>query len=286
MIQASSLAKINLCLHVVGRRDDGYHLLQSLVAFAAIGDALSVSPHPALTLEVTGPFAPELGSAQHNLVLRAATRLREAYRVTDGASIILQKNLPVASGMGGGSGDAACALHLLEKHWNLKTKPSQMKALAFALGADIPACLISRAGWLQGIGEEFTPLQHFPKAYVVLVNPRVPMPTDQIFASYRRRQLNFSPPLSMPNGFSTVHELAEFIGRTTNDLSADAVVMYPEIAQRLSSLNADSNVLVARLSGSGATCFGVCATERDAREAAEHLAASFPDDWIEVASLR
>lgn len=286
MPSASSFAKLNLTLHITGRRADGYHLLQSLVAFAAVGDQLTVEPDDQLSLMVDGPFSGGLETAKDNLVLKAAHFLREATGMRRGAKILLEKHLPLASGIGGGSGDAALALRLLASLWQCSPDTALLDALALRLGADVPACLHGRAGWMEGIGEHFSLLSPFPSGAVILVNPCQPLPTAQVFAEYKRSASGFSPTEELPKGFADFDALADYLASRHNDLLSAASLLFPGITPRLTALEALPMVRIARLSGSGATCFGLCATEADAAAAASLMREAFPNDWVASAALR
>jgi 4-diphosphocytidyl-2-C-methyl-D-erythritol kinase len=276
-VEAFAPAKVNLYLHVTGRRADGYHLLDSLIAFADVGDRLTAESSGVLSLEVSGPEAPSLPFAdEDNLVLRAARLLAAHAGIATGAALRLQKNLPVAAGIGGGSSDAAAALRALRQLWQVSVGDAALCALAARLGADIPACVGGHAVWVAGIGERIEPAAALPKAGILLANPRTKLPTAAVFAA-RRGPFGdpgrFEP---MPTG---VAGLAQTLMRCRNDLTDAAIGLVPEIGGVLASLGALPGALLARMSGSGATCFALfrdrCAAER-AREA---LAAAEPRWW-------
>ncbi|MBY0354115.1 MAG: 4-(cytidine 5'-diphospho)-2-C-methyl-D-erythritol kinase, partial [Rickettsiales bacterium] len=230
-VVGQSLAKLNLTLHITGRREDGYHQLQSLVAFTEVGDELTVQSHAALSLTVNGPQAVQLGHSSENSILVAASRLRETFHVDAGAQMTLTKVLPVASGIGGGSGDAALALRLLAELWGIKPTHAELSALALSIGADVPVCLHSVSGWMEGIGEQFQALHcPLPESAVVLINPLMPLPTPQVFAHYRRQNPPFSstPPLVL--SFADVEALIEYVAAQRNDLTHSACEIMPEIS--------------------------------------------------------
>jgi 4-diphosphocytidyl-2-C-methyl-D-erythritol kinase len=254
-------AKVNLYLHVTGRRPDGYHLLDSLAVFPAIGDFLSAEPAESLSLTITGPFGATLAAEPNNLVLRAARLLNPS----GGAALQLQKNLPVASGIGGGSADAAAALRLLSRHWTLDAK---LFDLAASLGADIPVCLASRPARMSGIGELLSPAPVLPPFGIVLVNPGVAVSTPAIF---RARVGTFSSAAELPKSWPNAAALADSLAKLTNDLEAPAITLAPAIGDVLAALRALPNCLLARMSGSGATCFGIFATASAAAEAAASI---------------
>lgn len=257
-------AKLNLALHVTGQRADGYHLLDSLVAFAGVGDRITLEPGP-LSLQIDGPFGAALSADGDNLCLRAA-------RLAGGAArISLTKNLPIASGIGGGSADAAAVLRgLARMGYGL---PEALERL----GADVPVCIASAPARMQGIGEVITPLPSLPTVPLVLVNPRVQIATPQVFAAMGRRD---NPPLPTIPRFADMAALTEWLAVTRNDLEAPARVIAPVIGDVLSALTA-TGAAFARMSGSGATCFGLYPSAK----AAELAAASLKQHgWWAVAS--
>lgn len=274
-------AKINLYLHVTGRRDDGYHLLDSLVAFAAIGDTLSAEPAETLSLRVTGPFAAELTADADNLVLRAARALAAEAGVSTGAHLVLDKHLPVASGIGGGSADAAAALRLLRRLWRLSPQPAVLARLAAGLGADVPVCLVGRAARMGGIGERLEPAPALPACGIVLVNPGIAVATAEVF---RMRRGAWSQPAMLPSGWDGAAAMAADLGRLRNDLEPAAIALRPVIAEVLTKIAATPGCKLARMSGSGATCFGLYADAASARQALDYL--DRPGWWSWTGSLR
>ncbi len=287
-ITAFAHAKINLFLHVVGRRPDGYHLIESLVAFAEPHDVVSVSPADGLRLSVDGPFADELdGPAEDNLVHRAATALRSAHAVSHGAEIRLTKNLPVASGIGGGSADAAATLLALCRLWNIEIDQRRLADLGLGLGADVPVCLAGTPALMSGIGEIVVPLSGLPPCGILLVNPRVALSTAAVF---RARTDRFSEP-RLPNGniigdMADAAALGRFLSTYDNDLAEAAFRLAPEIRPTLQAIGSTPGCLLARLSGSGATCFGLYANVGMAEAAAARIAGDHPDWWIAPGRLR
>jgi 4-diphosphocytidyl-2-C-methyl-D-erythritol kinase len=259
-------AKINLHLHVVGRRQDGYHLLDSLVVFADVGDWLTVSPAPDLSLTVSGPFAAGLAAEPDNLVLRAARGLADLAAITPTGAIRLQKNLPVASGIGGGSADAAAALRLLCRFWGISPDLSQ---LAQSLGADVPVCLLGRPALMSGIGEILQPAPFIPMAGLILINPGVAVSTPAVF---RARSGAFSPSTEFsPAGWSSATSLGQALAKTHNDLESPARSLAPAIHEALNALHATPGCHIARMSGSGATCFGLYEDPQAARQVADTI---------------
>jgi 4-diphosphocytidyl-2-C-methyl-D-erythritol kinase len=274
-------AKVNLFLHVLGRRADGYHLLDSLVVFAQAADVLRAEPADALSLTVDGPFAAALASEPDNLVLRAARALAAEAGLTPGARLLLQKNLPVASGIGGGSADAAAALRLLCRLWRIAPDPAALARLAAGLGADVPVCLAAQPSRMAGAGERLAPAPVMPECGIMLVNPGIAVATADIF---RARQGRWSSAAALPASWPNAAAMAADLAGTRNDLEPVAVAIQPVIGTVLSALAATPDCLLARMSGSGATCFGLFADAAAASRAAQRL--SRPGWWCWAGSLR
>lgn len=273
-------AKVNLYLQIVGRRPDGYHLIDSLFVFLAIGDELTISDAPKLTLELDGPFAFQLGDNSGNLVMTAAERLARISGVERGAALKLTKNLPVAAGLGGGSSDAAAALRGLRTHWDLALTDSELMDMALDLGADVPACVVQSSALVSGVGEVVQPIAGLPEFWMVLVNPGVELSTAQVFAAYKDsgRALSIPAPLdAMPDRLEGV--IDELAARG-NDLELAACGLAPAVAEVLTELQDFKDSLIVRMSGSGATCFALFATEAAAEKAATALAGRHPDWWV------
>jgi 4-diphosphocytidyl-2-C-methyl-D-erythritol kinase len=267
-------AKVNLYLHVTGRRPDGYHLLDSLAVFPDVADHLSATPAETLSLAVEGPFAPALAGEPDNLVLRAATRLAEAHGLQQGARLVLHKVLPIASGIGGGSADAAAALRLLARLWNVPIP----EGLALALGADVPVCLAQRPARMQGIGEILAPAPRLPDFGIVLANPGLAVPTPAVFRQRAATGAGFTPAATLPQAWPSAAAMAESLAATTNDLAAAAIALCPPIAEVLAALAALPGARLARMSGSGATCFALFDSPAEASAAAARLA--HPGWWV------
>jgi len=261
-------AKVNLYLHVTGRRADGYHLLDSLAVFGPAADTLEARPAEKLTLALDGPFGAALSAEPDNLVLRAARALAARGGTTQGAALRLTKRLPVASGIGGGSADAAAALRLLNRLWGIGLDEAALAALAAPLGADVPVCVASRPAIMQGVGELIRPAPELPPCGLLLVNPRLPLATPAVF---RARQGGFSLPAELPASWPDVASMATDLGRLANDLEAPALSLCPMIAEVLAALRARPGCLLARMSGSGATCFGLFTTPDEAEAAGRTL---------------
>lgn len=280
-------AKINLTLHVTGQRTDGYHLLDSLVVFATVGDELHLQPASTLSLRTEGPEAADIPADMDNLVLKVARLFDDTPR----ADFALTKSLPVASGIGGGSADAAAAyrgLMLLRSGVRpgedmpaslLDPDRNPVASRLIGLGADIPACLRSEAVRMRGIGEVLTPLPDLPPLAAILVNPRRPVSTPQIFKALARKD-NAPMPTDLPT-FSGPVELATWLRTQRNDLEAPAASLEPAISRVLSELASLDGCLLARMSGSGATCFGLFADMAGAEAGSRALRTVHPDWWVE-----
>jgi 4-diphosphocytidyl-2-C-methyl-D-erythritol kinase len=282
----SARAKINLALHVRGRRADGYHDLESLVAFTELADVLSVSPHdqPAIEIGIDGPFADRLAETTppaDNLVYAVADALIRSFpdRAPAGIRLELAKNLPLAAGIGGGSADAAAALRLLNRTWQVGLTMEQLIELGAHIGADVPACVLSRPALVEGIGEHVTPVA-LPEIPLVLVNPGVAVATPDVFR--RLRSANKSPLPPLPAGFASIMEVVLWLRKTRNDLFEPACAIAPVIERVVRTLAGDPDCLFTRMSGSGATVFGIFPTIDTAMAAAERLGEAQPDWWIAV----
>lgn len=274
---ALARAKINLSLHVIGQRADGYHLLDSLVVFADLGDLITCTADEGLSLRLTGAESAGLTAAEDNLVLRAA----RAFERPEGAAITLDKRLPVASGIGGGSADAAATLVALSRLWG---QPLPDAERVVALGADVPVCLAGHGARMQGVGERVSPLpQALPPAHLVLVNPRVQVSTPAVFKGLTRKD-NAPMPDALPR-LASLADLAGFLARQRNDLEAPALGAEPVIGQAKAALAAQPGCHLARMSGSGATCFGLFADARAAEAAAKAIRTARPTWWVQAAPM-
>jgi 4-diphosphocytidyl-2-C-methyl-D-erythritol kinase len=281
-VAAFAAAKINLYLHITGRRADGYHLVDSLVGFADIGDRLSARSAASLTLAVSGTEAARLGAGEDNLVLRAARLLAGHAGIAPNAAIDLEKNLPVAAGLGGGSSDAAAVLRALASLWQVAIGEGALRRLGLALGADLPVCLHAGPAWVGGIGDEIEPTPDLPAAGIVLVNPRRTLPTAAVFAA---RQGRFGAPARFSPMPADAARLARALAARGNDLTEAAIALVPEIAAVLAALAGLDGALLARMSGSGATCFALFAGRAAAKAARAKLAAAHPQWWCAAGSL-
>ncbi|MEJ0075609.1 MAG: 4-(cytidine 5'-diphospho)-2-C-methyl-D-erythritol kinase [Alphaproteobacteria bacterium] len=280
-------AKVNLTLHVLGRRTDGYHEIDSLVAFAGIGDRLTFRPGQRLALAVSGPTGAAAGASDDNLVLKAARALAARVEGLRLGSFSLDKQLPVAAGLGGGSSDAAAALRLLAQANGLPLQDARLHAAAQASGADVPVCLEPRARMMRGIGEILSDPMTLPELAAVLVNPGVAVPTKDVFAALAAPAL-IGPP--QPDEFIAIDtdaaSLIPLLAGRRNDLQAPAIRKQPVIADVLRALVGAPNCLLARMSGSGATCFGLFGSSGTAEEAARRMQAAHPAWWVRATTLR
>lgn len=281
----AALAKVNLALHVVGRRTDGYHLLESLVVFAGLGDEVRLTPASKPEFIITGPFGAGLAANTTNLVRRAADAFSARWpgRADGPYRIELVKNLPVASGLGGGSADAAATLRALAGLCDVPPPVTELRDLALTLGADVPVCLLSRPAEMRGIGEIIHPLPGFPPLHIVLANPMVPVATADVFRTLERRDNPPLPPLPVP--LDRPAQLALWLADTRNDLEAPAVALVPAIGHLIEALAKTEGCILARMSGSGASVFGLFGTAGEAHEAAHDLRRQHPDYWVAAAPL-
>jgi 4-diphosphocytidyl-2-C-methyl-D-erythritol kinase len=279
-------AKVNLTLRVLGRRADGYHELESLVAFADVADRLALAPGRDLVLEVRGPNAAQAGADADNLVLKAANALAGLIAGLTLGAFALEKKLPVAAGIGGGSTDAAAALRLLARANNLAGDDPRIYAAARATGADVPVCLDPRTRLMRGIGEKLSGPLKLPPLDAVLVNPGVAVATKDVFAGWR--------PVAGPTASLDAAALAQladpgqflqFLHSQANDLETPAVALAPVIAEALAALRALPACAVARMSGSGATCFALMSSAAAAAAAAKTMQGKFPDWWVRACAL-
>ncbi|MBK1635448.1 4-(cytidine 5'-diphospho)-2-C-methyl-D-erythritol kinase [Rhodovulum adriaticum] len=274
-VEAFAPAKINLTLHVTGQRADGYHLLDSLVIFADAGDRLTLAPSDGLSLTVTGPRAAGVPTDGRNLVLKAADLFPDG----QGAAITLDKHLPAAAGIGGGSSDAAAALRGLSELWN---RPLPDAQAVLSLGADVPVCLAPRAVRMRGVGEEILDGPRLPdRMGLLLVNPGLEVSTPAVFKALERKD---NPPLPHPPGWSSAGAMAHWLAEQRNDLEPPARRLAPEIRQVLDAIAATEGCLLSRMSGSGATCFGIYETRAQAEAAARIIAPAAPHWWVQAAS--
>jgi 4-diphosphocytidyl-2-C-methyl-D-erythritol kinase len=278
---ARAPAKINLFLHVGDKRADGFHALQSLVAFTEAGDDLDFVLDKELSLRIDGPFGAELSSGDDNLVVRAARVLEPALGVAKGAHVTLTKNLPVASGIGGGSSDCAATLRGLNVLWDLGCDSVALQEIGASLGSDVPVCITCRPQWMEGRGEILTELPALPDLAIVLVNPGVGVPTGKVFAALKERR---GVGLPLPPNFAGPADLVAYLKDTANDLETPARAIAPVVGEVLDFI-AREGALLSRMSGSGATCFGLFENGTTAAGAAAAIRAARPGWWAVATRL-
>jgi 4-diphosphocytidyl-2-C-methyl-D-erythritol kinase len=279
-------AKVNLTLAVLGRRADGYHLLDSLVVFADIADRLTLTPGPTLSLKVRGETAGQAGPLDDNLVLKAVRALAAQVPDLKLGRFTLEKRLPVAAGLGGGSSDAAAALRLLARASRLKTADARLTKIAPTIGADVPVCLDPWPRRMRGIGEALSAPLKMPKLAAVMVNPGVAVPTRDVFMKLGLKPggpvRRAAPARALPRGLEA---FVEYLSKHGNDLEAPAAEIQPLIARVLKDIRGSKGCLLARMSGSGATCFGIFASPRAAKAAAKSLSATQPKWWVRATTF-
>ncbi|MDE0849618.1 4-(cytidine 5'-diphospho)-2-C-methyl-D-erythritol kinase [Yoonia sp.] len=280
--KAIAPAKVNLTLHVTGQRDDGYHLLDSLVVFTDAGDVIKVAPANTLTLAVSGPFAFGVPTDGTNLILRAAETLRRIRGVIKGAAITVEKHLPNAAGLGGGSSDAATTLKLLAELWEVSPL-SASNTEVLMLGADVPVCMRSPTPTrMSGIGELLAPVPKLPTCALVLINPKVSVPTGAVFDGLATKQ---NPPMDhIPENLSFA-DFADWLAAQRNDLQPPAIKTAPAIKAAIDRLNKNPTIAFAGMSGSGATCFGITKNMADARHAARIIQVAEMGWWVTPAEV-
>jgi 4-diphosphocytidyl-2-C-methyl-D-erythritol kinase len=284
-------AKVNLTLRVVGRRVDGYHDLESVVAFADCADRVSLTPGSKFNLKTTGPLARDCGDTADNLVFKAAQLLGERVPDLKLGEFTLDKVLPVAAGIGGGSADAAAALRLLAKLNGLVIDDQRLIEVAKLTGADVPVCLASRACVMTGIGETLLPLA-LPKLPCVMVNPRVAVATRDVFEALGLRNgellvgaADVIRAAAWPEHGASVEDWVEALAASSNDLEAPATRLQPVIGEVLSALSATNGAWLARMSGSGATCFAIFENTAEAQRAAQKIQLDHPQWWVHAGVL-
>lgn len=284
-------AKVNLSLRVVGRRADGYHDLESVVAFADCADRLTLEPGGELRLATTGPLAAACGETSDNLVFKAAKLLADAVPNLKLGAFALDKVLPVAAGIGGGSADAAAALRLLARLNNLSLDDPRLQEVALATGADVPVCLFSRACDMTGVGEQLLPLA-LPSMPCVMVNPRVPVATKDVFRELGLRNgellvgaTDVLEAPAWPEQGGSIADWVDVLETVANDLEAPALRIEPVIGDVLEVLRDSAGVKLARMSGSGATCFAIYGVPAEAHAAAGNIRRDHPGWWVHAGTL-
>ena len=280
--EAFAPAKVNLYLHVAAATADGFHPLSSLMVFADVGDRLTLEPASALGLCIDGPFGEGLSAGEDNLILKAVRALAERAREPPPpVRITLTKTLPIAAGLGGGTSDAGAALRLVRDHLGLLVDDDGLEAIAAELGADGAACFRARPVIAEGRGERLSPAPLLPRLDAVLVNPRAPSPTGAVYRAYDAAGAPGSADRpTLPEAFEDAVEAAAFFAACRNDLEAPAVALTPAIGDVLETLRGEPEALMARVSGSGATCFALCAGDIEAETLAERLERMRPHWWV------
>ncbi len=269
IVAVEAPAKVNLYLHVTARRSDGYHELDTLMVFTDLGDRLTVAPSDGLSLAVEGPFAGNLPTdPESNLVMKAARALAEAAGVVPTAAMTLTKNLPVSAGLGSGSSDAAAALKALARHWGIPAGSVDLSKIGLGLGSDIPGCLEARSIFVSGTGDRIAPTPPLPPADMLLVNPGVQLSTKSVFEA---RKGGFSPEARFDKAPGDVRALADLLENRTNDLTDPAIRLSPIIEEVLAAIDSAPGCRLARMSGSGATCFGLFDDAETATRAQEQI---------------
>lgn len=286
-VSETACAKINLALHVTGRRDDGYHELDSLVAFADVGDVLNIAPTGETSLEINGPFAPKLTNVAGNIVLDAVEAMQQAWPLQFAAvAISLTKNLPVASGIGGGSADAAAVLRGMQQLFGPVEDRGMLADIALKLGADVPVCHLQQACRMSGIGQELSALGEGPSFAAVLVNPGIAISTPDVFAALGLKA-GASAMSGMPKLPATAvrKDWISWLADCRNDLQTPAISLVPEIQTVLAAIGSAPGSLLHRMSGSGATCFGLFEDQQSAQSAAKELQALNNNWWVQPAVI-
>lgn len=272
-------AKLNLYLHITGKRPDGYHFLDSLVVFTDIGDNILIEEADAFSFHIKGPFAGALSAeGENNLVVRIAKAASEHFQKPLNVQITLTKNLPLGAGLGGGSSDAAAALHGLLDHWDITPDQDTLDNLLLKLGSDLPACFRGTPLRMRGVGGKIAPIENrLPSLFVVLAYPAKPSDTGSV---YQNISPPFVPEIKLPKLFENAESFIDFLQSCGNDLSSVAIKNTPEISEALYALGAQPSALLTRMSGSGSACFSLFEKEEEARKAASNISAANPSWWV------
>ena len=283
VFQAKSLAKINLFLHIMGKRKDGYHELDSLVAFTNdVYDIINVELSDQYQLVINGPFANQLATNE-NIITRTVNLLSQKYHKPPLAKISLTKNLPSASGIGGGSSNAATVIKLLCELWNLSIPNAELISICKVIGADVPMFTVNQALYFNGIGEILTPVKEFPSIYAILINPGIFISTPEIFKmgleEYYKSQIYHQ--YSFDN-----QTLISFLKQTQNDLYFNSLQLAPSLSNIVNTLAGFEGCELSRMSGSGSTCFGLFTNIQQAETALKSLQVMFPNYWIKLTTLK
>jgi len=272
-------AKINLMLHVIGRRDDGYHVMQSVMGFADVGDILEAVPADTYSLTIDGPFAAHAPLDDTNLVTRAVQAMEAQAERRAEMALTLIKYLPASAGLGGGSADAAAAMHLLNAAWSHPFDEAALQQIGLQIGAELPICIVSKDGWVEGVGDRVTP-QHIDVMHGVLIWPGQGLATAEIFGAYKNADTVFSNPITQPEGVTI-----DWLANTRNDLMPHSIAALPAVADALEALADCDDCLLARMTGTGACVFGLFSDRDVANKTAAMLAAAYPAWWVKAFSL-
>jgi len=281
VISMAAPAKINLYLNIMGKLNETYHELDSLVGFATYGDKVFVRDCEDFRLEISGPFSQMLPPEKNNLVIKAAKELARETNYARGAYIKLVKNLPISSGIGGGSADAAATLKALNRLWGIKLKKEDLMTVGLKLGSDVPVCVKGKPARIGGRGEKIFSFEGFPKCGILLVNPRVPIPTIDVFKTFQGKYSNY---VEIPK-INDIEALIEFLSTQKNDLQETSVKIAPVLQVILNILSDEPNCRLARVSGSGATCFGIFNDEHSAALSARAISSRFKEWWLKPTQL-
>ena len=273
-------AKVNLFLHITGQRKDGYHLLQSLIAFANYGDSLTITPADEFSVTINNSFS-DL-DVENNLITKAAKILAQTLQKDLSCIIHLTKKIPIGAGLGGGSADAAATIKGLLQYWNESIPSPQLDEILLSLGADVPICYQNQSAVVQGIGEEIIPFASLPELPAVLVYPDKFCPTADIFNTYRQ---NFSDSILIPESFDSKEHLYDFLKQQTNDLTQAACNQIPTIKDVLALINMQQGCALSRMSGSGSSCFGLFDSTENSETAALNIQKENPDWWVQPVIL-
>lgn len=286
LARSSALAKINLHLHITGRADNGYHLLDSLVAFTSLGDDIQITPSDKFQLNISGNMTLASSCAeQDNLISRVTHLLAQHLGIAPNVQIDLFKRIPLAGGLGGGSADAATTLLLLKEIWNIPSHDA-LETVAASLGSDITACLYNKPVVMRETGNKIMPAPSMPTLYGILANPNVSSPTPTVYKTYAESKVAFSEDIQFPENFQSIASLCDFLKEhTRNDLTDAAIAIAPEIKPTLDALEQLPDCRLARLSGSGATCFALFESEAQANTAYVQMTQNHPNLWAEQVQI-
>ena len=274
-------AKINLDLLITGRREDGYHLLDSIVVFTDIGDELTAEKSDKLSLVISGPYAEDLNDQNDNLILLAARQICEYANIPPHIKFHLNKKMPISSGIGGGSADAAAALKLCIELFSIKIEPEELNKIALELGSDVPVCLINKPVHMTGVGEKISDFDLIDTLHMVLVNPNISVSTPMVFDAYQKSNMAFDTERVFPSGKIHLTLMLDIIKKSGNSLTEATISREPGINEVIKLLSKTEDVLIARMSGSGATCFALYKSNECCLKAAQYMIKRKPDWWVD-----